>query len=668
MDGFLSSFGGNLHIVRRLVSGFVVFGFVALAYSSHLDFFSSSNFWTNVNANSTLVAMVFLLSAYLVGSTAEYAGNNFLLFFASVLAQAFSYPLRKMRWLPLPFRMISVLFWWMIVSLASVPFTFVRRITGVTNFKHQIAVHLDASAKSFFQELSPAVRYGLEHPVSVHFDHAMEDILHKCGDRRNSMEQLLGRQNDFSAIFASVLAGVIFYICLTLFFLSGSLPETQTVITPPDSFEDSQLPNEEAPSFEQLDLDPAVEPPSVLPPESYWEDSALDEDMFSDQQSFFVGWDFSIFGVNASLLKWFAILPLLMSLSFIFLQFRRNAVVSVVQAASAATNEENEPVRSQFFSMYKQPRTSKATKLVTWVFGLACILCIPIEVLRWNFADVDSDSLIVLTFLLMPEAVRSLIPASFGDFVFEQVYWAAFLAIAVFSYLHLFRSNLSGDLATNFKAALVFGAAYLFVQILVRGLEVIALAEANSILKDFLKAARHAVGFSIAGLFCYLSIKTNPGHLFARLRSEFELGYMIKLVLVMFVFEFSFRLLANGAIALLPPTAFLNLSWLLREIGYFGAPAVGLVLSSAGSSRSKFYRMRHIAIQILWFAAAIWIFNQPTFDHGFYSMSGINFYFFSGLRFEFGYFFLYGLGALMTARVLQYYCLPNISFEQQYNG
>ncbi len=108
MDGFLSSLSSNLHIVRRLVSGFVVFAFVALAVTQYLGVAHSEASWENINANRGLVAFVFILSAYLAGSLTEYVGENIIVFVASIFSEAFAFPIRKLVWRPGPFRAISI--------------------------------------------------------------------------------------------------------------------------------------------------------------------------------------------------------------------------------------------------------------------------------------------------------------------------------------------------------------------------------------------------------------------------------------------------------------------------------------------------------------------------------------------------------------------------------
>ena len=168
MADVVSSISGNLHIVRRLVAGFVVIAFAAFAHIEVSDTATQEAYKELINSNATLFATVFLLTAYLVGSLAEFAGNSILLYFSSVLAETFGYPLKHFAWLPIPYRIVSILFWWIIGGYVVAPYLFIRRLFGVPGYKIPLEKHLDRDGAELFASLGPSVRFGWHAAVRIY--------------------------------------------------------------------------------------------------------------------------------------------------------------------------------------------------------------------------------------------------------------------------------------------------------------------------------------------------------------------------------------------------------------------------------------------------------------------------------------------------------------------
>ncbi|WP_132858339.1 hypothetical protein [Shimia isoporae] len=671
MDKLISSITGNLHIIRRLVSGFIVFAFLAFAVE-RLPGVDLASHWTTENANNILVGVVFLFSAYLLGSVTENAGNNSLLYVASIFAYAFTYPVRKFRWLPLFFRIIAIVYWWILASWIMVPIIFLRRFAGGNSYQHRLEPHLDGAGKTLFASLSPAVQYGLTHPVSVHSDHANEDILSRCGDRRPAMEALMNRQSDVAAVFSASLIGFLVYFSVSLY--TSNFNEVPIFEPPKESNESSESEDpagaESEGSVVEVVPESEDEPIIVLPEENESPPVILEnsgeiviEDPVLIEEPVIIVEEVSSFPTLWTPFVVAAFLPVIMLMSYALLSFRKNASINLVQTAANANGIKPQGhIASRL--MYVKRRKSKATKFVSRAFWLAFLVALPIEWLRWNLADIPVGEREFYHLLpTLPDSFRVLSDNT-AHYIIGKLYWAAVMAATLFVYLAVFAPTFGTESSPNLRsrltATLLFTAVYFLINLgigaIPRGISIPSWGISAVV------AARHSLGFVLGGYIAFLSL--SDARPLAKQTDRFarHVPVLVRLALAAFAIEYAIR---QGAQLTTP--LFNNFYWVspvpaLREAAYFGGISGALIIVFGPSRKIIAHRLIWLTGALLWLCAAVLAFTEPTwsnFDLGdvLGNSHGVNLHLPDFMRLNFGWIIVTTIGTLILARIV-HYALP----------
>lgn len=218
MNDLITSFVGNLHIVRRIGSGFIFYSIILLAVHLHARPLSDDQFLKFVSDNTLLASTFAILVAYLTGSLIEFIGTKIILYGASVLACTFQKPIEMFGWIQQPVRGIFCLLWWVFFGVYAVFYYAVALAGGWKRYSFSLESSLDQSARQRMSELRESVRFGLHHPGNVHYSHAIEDVFHKSGDRRPSLERVLNRDEDVSALVSGLIFGAVGYFIVRLVF------------------------------------------------------------------------------------------------------------------------------------------------------------------------------------------------------------------------------------------------------------------------------------------------------------------------------------------------------------------------------------------------------------------------------------------------------------------